>query len=61
MAWKCQKQVLETNGFFISFPQTMSIDKAGKILSRKIMSVFHGLIKQDSKNLVGSMTPTKFP
>jgi hypothetical protein len=37
----------------------MSIDEVGKILNRKIIGAFHGLIKQDSKNLVGSTTLTR--
>jgi len=37
----------------------MSIDKAGKILKRKIVGTFHRLIKLDPKNLVGLVTPIK--
>jgi hypothetical protein len=37
----------------------LAIDEAGKIFNRKIVSVFHGLIKLNLKNLVGSITPIK--
>jgi hypothetical protein len=40
-------------GFFIHFSQTMPIDMLKKILKRKIVGVFHGLIKLDLKDLVG--------
>ena len=37
----------------------LAIDEAGKIFNRKIVSAFHGLIKLNPENLVGSITPIK--
>jgi hypothetical protein len=59
MTWKCQKQVLKTDRFFYQFPTNDINYEVGKILNRKIIGAFYGLIKQDSKNLVGSTTPTR--
>jgi len=37
----------------------LAINEAGKILNRKIVSAFHGLIKLNPENLVGSIMPIK--
>ena len=44
--------------FYLFFTDD-AIDEARKILKRKIMSAFHGLIKLDPEDLVGLVTPTR--